>query len=144
MCERNWLWCRTARSIATILGMASATDKKRLTQLRETVAHHQKRYHEQDAPEISDEAYDALVEELQKLELLVEGKVSKVATAVGGAVSEAFAKVTHKARQWSFDNVFDEGELVEWEARVARLLGMRTRKKIQAMFVSTKSTASSS
>lgn len=122
MYEHDWLWCRTARSIATILGMASPADKKRLTQLRETVAHHQKRYHEQDAPEISDEAYDALVEELQKLELLVEGKVSKVATAVGGAVSEAFAKVTHKARQWSFDNVFDEGELVEWEARVARLL----------------------
>lgn len=102
--------------------MASPADKKRLTQLRETVAHHQKRYHEQDAPEISDEAYDALVEELQKLELLVEGRVSKVAAAVGGAVSEAFAKVKHKSRQWSFDNVFDEGELVEWEARVARLL----------------------
>jgi DNA ligase (NAD+) len=97
-------------------------EKKRLSQLRKTVAYHQKRYHEEDAPEISDEAYDALIEELQKLELLVEGSVSKVASAVGGATNEAFSKVTHKVRQWSFDNVFDEGELCEWEVRVARLL----------------------
>ncbi|MEY2665689.1 MAG: hypothetical protein RLZZ480_794 [Candidatus Parcubacteria bacterium] len=97
-------------------------DKKRLKQLRETVAYHQKRYYDEDTPEISDEAYDALIEELQALELKVEGKKSKVTAEVGGSVSEAFSKVTHKVRQWSFDNVFDEEELREWEARVARLL----------------------
>jgi DNA ligase (NAD+) len=102
--------------------MATPDEKKRLKQLRETVVYHQKRYHEHDAPEISDEAYDALIEELQKLELSLEGKVSKVTVSVGGASSEAFSKVKHKARQWSFDNVFDETELGEWEARVARLL----------------------
>ncbi len=102
--------------------MATADQKKRLKQLRETVVYHQKRYHEQDAPEISDEAYDALIEELQKLELATEGRVSTVSSAVGGTVSEAFSKVSHKVRQWSFDNVFDEDELVEWGARVRRLV----------------------
>ena len=102
--------------------MNAADQKKRLKQLSNTVAHHQKRYHEEDAPEISDEAYDALVEELQELELLVEGKVSAVASAVGSVASEAFSKVTHKVRQWSFDNVFDEVELIEWDARVRRLM----------------------
>ena len=102
--------------------MNAADQKKRLKQLRNTVAHHQKRYHEEDAPEISDEAYDALIEELQELELLVEGKVSAVASAVGSVASEAFSKVTHKVRQWSFDNVFDEVELIEWDARVRRLM----------------------
>ncbi|MBP6924166.1 MAG: NAD-dependent DNA ligase LigA [Candidatus Pacebacteria bacterium] len=110
--------------------MSTADKKKRLGQLRETVAFHQKRYHEEDAPEISDEAYDALIEELQKLELEVEGKVSRVTTAVGGAVSVAFSKVTHKAKQWSFDNVFDEIELSEWTARVARLLNDADIKEI--------------
>ncbi len=102
--------------------MAKKDDEARLLQLRGTVAHHQKRYHEDDAPEISDEAYDALVEELQKLEIATEGKVSTVTVTVGGQASEAFSKVTHKVRQWSFDNVFDETELVEWAAKVHRLV----------------------
>lgn len=102
--------------------MFSNDDKKRLLQLRDTVAYHQKRYYDQDKPEISDEAYDALIEELQTLELKVEGKVSKVVGSVGGSVSEAFSKVKHKSKQWSFDNVFDETELSEWGAKVARNL----------------------
>ncbi len=102
--------------------MSLAEQKKRLKQLRETVLYHQKRYYDQDTPEISDEAYDALIEELGVLEIELEGKKSKVTAEVGGGVSKAFAKVKHKLRQWSFDNVFDEVELAEWEARVARLL----------------------
>ena len=102
--------------------MSTAEEKKRLKKLRETVSYHQKRYYEDDAPEISDEAYDALIEELQNLEVVIEGKKSAVTDSVGGSVSEAFSKVTHKARQWSFDNVFDERELTEWEARVTKLL----------------------
>ena len=102
--------------------MIKKDDKKRLLQLRETVSYHQKRYYDEDAPEISDEAYDALIEELQKLELTIEGKVSAVTGTVAGKISEAFAKVTHKVRQWSFDNVFDERELIEWDARANRLV----------------------
>lgn len=101
--------------------MAKQTERKRLQQLRETVAYHRKRYHEEDAPEISDEAYDALLVELKALELRLEGSVS-VADFVGGAASEAFAKVTHRVRQWSFDNVFTEEELREWDARLRRLI----------------------
>jgi DNA ligase (NAD+) len=100
--------------------MAKQIDKERLQQLRDTVAYHRKRYHEHDAPEISDEAYDALLVELRELEVKVEGRVS-AADVVGGATSEAFAKVAHTVRQWSFDNVFTETELREWDARVKRL-----------------------
>lgn len=102
--------------------MSKADDTKRLKQLRQTVSYHQQRYHEEDAPEISDEAYDALMLELQALELKLEGKVSRVSTAVGGTASEAFAKVTHRVRQWSFDNIFDETELADWVGRLKRLL----------------------
>lgn len=94
----------------------------RLKKLRETVAHHQKRYYEEDAPEISDEAYDGLIKELAELEEAVEGKKSRVTASVGGNATEAFAKVTHKVRQWSFDNVFTEEELQEWDGRVRKLL----------------------
>lgn len=102
--------------------MSTKDQKKRLLQLRDTVAYHQKRYHVDDAPEISDQAYDALVEELSRLELAVEGRVSAVSSAVGGVASEAFSKVTHKVRQWSFDNVFLKSELSDWETRILKLM----------------------
>jgi len=98
----------------------------RATELAKLIEEHRAHYHEKDAPVISDEAYDSLVEELKgvavrypelaELYRKVEGDV------VGGTVSEAFSKVTHKVRQWSFDNVFSDEELCEWEARLKRFL----------------------
>lgn len=102
----------------------SKASQSRLVQLRQLVAYHQRLYHEQDAPEISDEAYDSLVLELQSLESKsgqVKGK-GGVAERVGGAPSEAFKKVKHKARQWSFDNVFTAAELTAWVERLYRFL----------------------
>lgn len=93
----------------------------RLAKLRETVAYHRALYHDRDTPEISDEAYDALLAELQQLEEQVEGQVTTAST-VGGATDSAFAKVTHRVRQWSFDNIFSPEELAEWDARVHKLL----------------------
>lgn len=97
---------------------------KRAKTLSSLIAYHQKRYHEEDAPEISDEAYDSLIRELSSLEeQYAELKnVVSVTEVVGGAPSEAFAKVRHKVRQWSFDNVFTDDELREWEARLLRFL----------------------
>ncbi len=99
----------------------SKKDKDRLKQLRATVVHHQNKYHTEDAPEISDEAYDALLNELQELEIKTEGRVN-TADVVGGAVNEAFSKVEHRVRQWSFDNVFTEVGLHDWDARIKRLV----------------------
>jgi DNA ligase (NAD+) len=101
--------------------MTEMDETKRLEQLRKTIALHRKKYHEQDAPEISDEAYDALLTELQALEEKVEGRVSTAST-IGGETSVAFSKVTHKVQQWSFDNVFTETELQDWDARIKRLV----------------------
>jgi len=95
--------------------------QQRLTQLRQTVGYHRDLYHDQDAPEISDEAYDALVTELQSLELKVEGVVT-TASIVGGSIDSAFTKVTHRVRQWSFDNIFSNQELVGWDTKVRKLL----------------------
>jgi DNA ligase (NAD+) len=101
--------------------MTEKEDMSRLEKLREIVAFHRKKYHDDDAPEISDEAYDALLSELQLLEVKREGRVT-TANTIGGEVDAAFSKVTHKVQQWSFDNVFTEEELSEWDARVKRLV----------------------
>lgn len=94
---------------------------ERLQQLRAVVSYHREKYHRDDAPEISDEAYDTLVAELRQLEETLEGTAS-VSEVVGGAVSSAFTKVAHAVPQWSFDNVFDFAELTDWDERAQRIL----------------------
>lgn len=93
-------------------------ETKRVAELAKLIAYHQHKYHAEDAPEISDEAYDSLVAEWRTL----TGKTDfKEQIAVGVPASEAFAKVTHQVRQWSFANVFTEAEWQEWVARAERL-----------------------
>lgn len=105
--------------------MSKASKSKnaaREKQLRALIAHHQKRYYEDDAPEISDEAYDSLLKELRALAGATDETRDTVLNPVGAAPSAAFSKVTHKVRQWSFDNVFSYEELVAWEERLTRAL----------------------
>lgn len=115
----------------------NAEAKRRIKTLRGLVKHHQDLYHSKDAPEISDEAYDSLVRELAVLEEefggLVPGK--SPLERVGGSVSEAFTKVRHEVRQWSFDNVFDEAELRAWEGRVYRQLAAADIKDAEPTYV---------
>ncbi len=103
-------------------------DQKRLAQLRAVIAHHQHLYHTKDAPEITDEAYDSLLRELEDLERTVEGALSTVSNTVGGEVSVAFDKVTHQFRQWSFDKAFNFGELADWEARLHKQIAAADTK----------------
>ena len=95
-------------------------DKRaRIKKLEELIAYHRKRYHDDDAPEISDEVYDSFLRELWEL----NGKKGAVEQpGVGAGLSEAFEKVAHKVRQWSFDNVFTQQELLDWDERVKRIL----------------------
>ncbi|QQR82864.1 NAD-dependent DNA ligase LigA [Candidatus Campbellbacteria bacterium] len=104
--------------------MASKQAQTHYYKLLAEVQKHARLYHELDAPEISDEAYDALVRELLQLEKKhPELKGADTPTEkVGGAPSEAFAKVRHEVSQYSFDNVFTHEELIEWDARVKRFL----------------------
>lgn len=104
--------------------MSLAEAKKRIEQLTREIDHHRKLYHVHDAPEISDEAYDSLFRELESLEQ--EFPVLKTKTSptlrVGDEPREAFRKVRHATRQWSFDDVFDLTELRAWDERLKRLL----------------------
>jgi DNA ligase (NAD+) len=114
----------------------SQQDRKRLVQLRDLVLYHQRRYHEEDAPEIADEAYDALVRELRSLEERLDVPVDeRVSSNVGGAPRAAFSKVEHAVRQWSFDNVFSYNELVAWNERLERYLDRESDLSPEYSFV---------
>jgi len=95
---------------------------ERHKKLSAEVQRHAELYHTHDAPEISDEAYDALVRDVAELEAKHPElkSVGSVTQAVGGRPAEAFSKVRHDVRQYSFDNVFNTEELQVWTKRVEK------------------------
>lgn len=97
---------------------------KRAKELARLISYHQGLYHEKDAPEISDEAYDSLVRELRSIteEYPELRELYQKTDVVGGKPGEAFRKVKHRVAQWSFDNVFSDAELRSWEERLYRFL----------------------
>jgi len=99
--------------------------RKRLEELRGIVREHDRRYHELDAPTISDEEYDQLMAELKTLEAKYPDLAdpSSPTQKVGAAPSALFAPVRHSAQLLSLDNVFDRAELEAWFARVVKALG---------------------
>lgn len=98
--------------------------KKRIEQLTSLVEFHREKYHKEDTPEISDEAYDSLLRELEELEeLFPQFKTNQSPTEkVGGSVLAVFKKVSHKNRQWSYGNIFTKEDLIEWEKRIHRFV----------------------
>src|SRR6201998_956228 len=77
------------------------------------IAEHDRRYHGEDAPTISDAAYDALRRRFEALEATfpqLRGTAS-AAHRVGAAPAEKFAKVRHRVAMLSLSNVFADTEV---------------------------------
>lgn len=98
-----------------------------LMRLARQIARHDKLYHVDDAPEIIDQEYDALVRRNRELEeafphLLREDSPSK---SVGHQIAASpLSKVTHEVRMMSLDNAFSDEELLEFVGRVRRYLNL--------------------
>jgi len=97
---------------------------ERADHLRQAIEHHRSLYHTYDKPEISDEAYDSLVRELEILQekypdLKIDNDVNE---RVGGEPLKEFKKVSHKNRQWSYDDIFDFEELKKWNEKVRNFM----------------------
>ena len=98
-----------------------------LMRLAKQIAKHNRLYHTEDSPEISDADYDALVRRNAELEekfphLVREDSPSK---QVGAAVAASpLSKVQHEQRLYSLDNGFSDEDIAEWLARVRRYLNL--------------------
>ena len=90
------------------------------------IAEHDRRYHAEDAPTISDAAYDALRRKLEALEAAHPEFVDADSPSrkVGAAPSEKFAKVRHAIPMLSLGNIFADEEVAEFCARIRKFLGM--------------------
>ena len=98
----------------------------RITELREQIRHHENRYYVLNAPEISDEQFDALLHELERLEAEHPDLVSPTSPTqrVGGRISEGFATVEHLQPMLSLDNAYTEAELRAFDERVRKGAGL--------------------
>jgi len=88
------------------------------------IAEHDRRYHQDDAPTVSDADYDALRRQYEALEQAHPELVDAQSAKVGAAPSEKFAKVRHSVPMLSLGNIFADDEVAEFCARVRRFLGM--------------------
>ncbi len=98
---------------------------RRAEELREALRRHERLYYVEHAPEISDEAYDALERELRELEARFPQIVTPDSPTqrVGERASEQFPTFAHRLPMLSLDNTYNDDELREFEARVFRVLG---------------------
>ena len=98
-----------------------------LMRLAREIARHNRLYHGQDAPEVSDAEYDALVRRNAALEAAFPQLVraDSPSQLVGHEVAASpLAKVTHAVRMMSLDNAFADAEVEEFVARVRRYLNL--------------------
>ncbi|MEO0462050.1 MAG: NAD-dependent DNA ligase LigA [Pseudomonadota bacterium] len=98
-----------------------------LMRLAREIARHDKLYHADDAPEITDQEYDALIRRNRELEeafphLIRDDSPSR---KVGHEIAASpLSKVRHEVRMMSLDNAFNPQEVAEWAARLRRFLNL--------------------
>jgi DNA ligase (NAD+) len=105
--------------------MSERDAAEKIEKLREELRRHEHLYYVLDAPEIGDAEYDALMNELKRLEAAHPEYVTADSPTqrVGGKPAEGFKKAQHSRPMLSLDNAYSAEELSDWAARVRELAG---------------------
>ena len=105
--------------------MTPAEAKALIAAKRAEIARHDELYHRKAQPEITDFEYDLKKRELADLEAEhPEAAGGESPTRrVGDDRAEGFVRVRHRQAMTTLDNTYNEGELREFHARLAKLLG---------------------
>jgi DNA ligase (NAD+) len=98
---------------------------ERIFELRALIRHHEEQYYIHTAPELSDEEFDKLLHELERLEADNPDLVTldSPTQRVGGRLVEGFATVEHRVPMLSLDNAYNEEELRAFDERVRKGAG---------------------
>lgn len=105
--------------------MSRTDDIKRMRQLEQELDYHSQRYYVDNAPEISDFEFDALLRELQDLEATYpeDADPNSPTKRVGSDLTTEFESVEHRYPMQSLANTYSSEELGEWIDRIIKELG---------------------
>jgi len=100
--------------------------QEKISELREELHQHNYNYYVLDNAAISDYDFDIKLKELEQL----EGQYPEFFDAnsptqrVGGTITKNFETITHKNRMYSLDNSYSKEDLLDWEKRIQKILGV--------------------
>jgi DNA ligase (NAD+) len=86
-------------------------------------------YHRDDAPILTDAAYDAL----KRRNMAIEARFPHLKRAgsasdqVGAVAADGFGKISHSVPMLSLENAFDDAEISEFDTRIRKFLGHHQR-----------------
>jgi DNA ligase (NAD+) len=115
------------RGIPVTIEISEAEAANQLMRLAKEVARHDRLYHAEDAPEITDAEYDALIRRNAELEAAFPQliRADSPSRKVGHEIAASpLSKVQHEVRMMSLDNSFSDEEVGEFVARVRRFLNL--------------------
>ena len=99
---------------------------EKIQALRNELHEHNRRYYIEDAPVISDREFDEKLATLQALEDANPSlfDANSPTQRVGGAVIKNFNTIVHEQRMYSLDNSYNRQDLLDWEQRMCKNLGV--------------------
>jgi DNA ligase (NAD+) len=122
----------SALAVKDLLPLDAAAELERLAK---EIATHDKAYHQNDAPTISDAEYDALRQRNDAIEQAFPELVraDSPSRRVGAAARDGFAKVTHSRPMLSLANAFSDDDVADFFQRIRRFLNLGEREPIEVM-----------
>ncbi len=106
--------------------LTEAEARRELKRLAAEIAEHDRRYHQEDAPTVSDAEYDALVAKNAAIEARFPQLIRSDSPSrrVGAVPLAHFAKIAHAVPMLSLSNAFAEEDISDFIDRIRRFLGL--------------------
>ena len=106
--------------------LTSAQAEQELAALAVALTQANAAYHRDDAPELSDADYDRLKQRNAQIEAKFPAlkRDDSPSERVGGPLAEGFSKITHDVRMLSLGNAFSDEDVVEFDSRIRKFLGL--------------------
>jgi DNA ligase (NAD+) len=123
---------RRQKSETAVNDLSEKQAKAEHAKLEAEIAEHDRRYYQDDAPSVSDAAYDALRQRYNAIEARFPDlkTLDSLSKRVGAAPSARFAKVRHAVPMLSLDNAFSEEDVADFVGRIRRFLRLPEDEEI--------------
>jgi len=102
--------------------------EKKISQLRKEIRRHDYLYYVLDKPEISDEKYDGLLQELKNLEKQYPELVTPDSPTqrVGGVPLKEFGTIVHTKPMLSLDTALEKEDIIRFDERIKKELDVKS------------------